>query len=459
MNQPLPPRGDALLRMGLSISEEAMRALFQWVKAQDFTVTFNNAFNLEMWLSVGDRLWSESAAGNTSVCSLAATWGVLFKALKQCQSGDSDAEMEDSDARGASFVHQERLGNETENPSPTELGAQTSPTERQQENGDPPSPPAPSTAPPLALRAPPQAAAGDLFSGPSAPSALLSSVPQGTAQAPPLQPAGAAGGVVPTHPSKEPAGAAGFAAPPRPTVKPTGTAGEDQLSAPPRPAAGPAHAQTSPGHPSLPPSSGVSPPASTPPLHSSLTAATPPTPAEAGENSPLRAQPGAGEQTDPQAKLLPRPTTATLLPRQPPLEITAEQELQRTATATTLQQLYIEHASFKPLNNTAAEPKEQHQQPDPNEATIFTPQIASLGYFTDCREATSGARAMSPSNLSHCVKPGPGAPVREIPTFSFLASGHLWNSLGFTAWRIHCCPAASTAPSQAPLAVSLFHSG
>lgn len=35
------------------------------------------------------------------------------------------------------------------------------------------------------------------------------------------------------------------------------------------------------------------------------------------------------------------------------------------------------------------------------------------------------ARAMSPSTPSHNVKPGPGAPVKEIPTFSSLSSQNL----------------------------------
>lgn len=48
-----------------------------------------------------------------------------------------------------------------------------------------------------------------------------------------------------------------------------------------------------------------------------------------------------------------------------------------------------------------------------------------------------GARATHPSSSSHNVKPGPEAPVREIPAFSCLLSWHLWNSLGFPAWGIH----------------------
>ncbi|XP_014107676.1 PREDICTED: formin-like protein 3 [Pseudopodoces humilis] len=171
--------------------------------------------------------------------------------------------------------------------------------------------------------------------GSPAPSVPLSSVLQETAWTPPLQPAGTAGGA---------------AAPPRPTVGPAGAAGGNQLSAPPRPTAGPTHARTSPGHPSLLPSSGVSSPVSAPPLHRPVMATTPPTTAEAGGDSSLRAQPGAGEHTNPQTKLLPVLAIATLLPRQPPLETAAAKQ----------------------------EPDEQQQQPDPDKTTISTLQTTSL---------------------------------------------------------------------------------
>ncbi|XP_058719366.1 endogenous retrovirus group K member 113 Gag polyprotein-like [Poecile atricapillus] len=134
---------DALPRMGLCVSEDAMRALFQWIKEQGFAVTMDNAFDLEVWLSVGDRLWSELTDGDTSVSSLAVTWGALFKALERSQSEDSEAGVEDETVDEWRSASSERPG------SPEDLGRGRRRAARQKP--PPPGPP---------LRALPPAAAG-----------------------------------------------------------------------------------------------------------------------------------------------------------------------------------------------------------------------------------------------------------------------------------------------------------
>ncbi|XP_058719390.1 uncharacterized protein LOC131592124 [Poecile atricapillus] len=175
------------------LGEGNARADMLWIKAQVFTVTVDNAFDLEVWLSIGDRLWSELTEGDTSVCSLAATWGALFKALEQSQSEDSEAEMEDLDARSASLVQDERLGDETmdewrstssDRPGSSEdFGRRQRQPARQ--NPPPPGPALralpPNPPPPgPALRALPPAAAG------SSPAPPLSSAGPVPGSAPPL---------------------------------------------------------------------------------------------------------------------------------------------------------------------------------------------------------------------------------------------------------------------------------
>ncbi|XP_023798569.1 uncharacterized protein LOC111940205 [Cyanistes caeruleus] len=220
---------DALPRMGLSVSEDAMRALFQWVKEQGFDITMDNAFDLETWSSIGDYLWSELTNGDTSVGGLAATWGALFKALKRSQSEDSETGRRNFDAERSSVVQDKGPGDETvdelhsallalprpsddfsgereqstarkspsperfERPPSAELGARALPTGKRQESRDCPPPPVPPAEPPPAPKAPPPAAAEPAFSSPSALSELLPSVPRTKAQTSPLRPVSAAG--------------------------------------------------------------------------------------------------------------------------------------------------------------------------------------------------------------------------------------------------------------------------
>ncbi|TRZ07593.1 hypothetical protein HGM15179_019516 [Zosterops borbonicus] len=100
---------DILPCMGFTVPEESLHALFQWAKAHDFTVTADNAFSPGAWQSVGGCLWFKITNGDTSSCSLAATWSTLSKVLQLWSSLDGDMGVEDLDAQDAFSMHIEMV--------------------------------------------------------------------------------------------------------------------------------------------------------------------------------------------------------------------------------------------------------------------------------------------------------------------------------------------------------------